>query len=318
MHTVGLVVYPDFQALGLAVSTVFEYANLLAGTPAAPVYAVSVVSEQGGPVRASQGITVESEPFAGRSFDTLMVTGDNQASPPRAELLHYLREAAGSSRRITSICTGAFVLARAGLLDGRRATTHWQYTAPFRAEFPRVRVEEDKLFVVDGTIWTSAGMSAGIDLALALVEADLGVERAREIAKKLVVYNRRSGAQPQRSALLTLDARSDRIQTVLAFAREHLTEDLSVEVLADVAHLSRRHFTRLFKEETGQSPAEAVETLRIEAARTLLESGRHSTDEVAGDTGFENPERMRRAFIRAFGKPPHAFQRSARRAAVAT
>jgi transcriptional regulator GlxA family with amidase domain len=312
MHTVGIVVYPDFQALGLAVSTVFEYANILAGTAAGPAYLVSVVSEHGGPIRASQGVTVDSEPLTGRAFDTLMVTGDNQASPPSAGLLRYLRESAEGARRITSICTGAFVLARAGLLDGRRATTHWQYTEPFRAEFPQVRVEEDRLFVVDGTMWTSAGMSAGIDLALALVEADLGVERAREIAKKLVVYNRRSGAQPQQSALLTLDARSDRVQTVLAFAREHLTEDLSVEILADVAHLSRRHFTRLFKEETGHSPAEAIETLRVEAARTLIESGRHSTDEVAGDTGFENPERMRRAFVRAFGKPPQAFQRSAR------
>lgn len=311
MHTVGIVVYPQFQALGLAVTTVFEYANLLAGAPA---YAVSVVSELGGPIRASQGITVETEPFAGKSFDTLIVTGDNEASPPSAGLLEYLRGAAADARRVTSICTGAFVLARAGLLDGRRATTHWQYTAPFRAEFPQVVVEEDKLFVVDEIVWTSAGMSAGIDLALALVEVDMGVERAREIAKKLVVYNRRSGAHPQRSALLALDARSDRVQTVLAFAREHLTEDLSVDTLADVAHLSRRHFTRLFKEETGQSPAEAVETLRVEAARTMIESGRHSTDEIATDTGFENPERMRRAFLRAFGKPPQAFQRSARRA----
>lgn len=309
MHTIGIVVYPQFQALGLAVTTVFEYANILAGHP---VYAVSVVSEHGGPVRASQGITVESESLEGRTFDTLIVTGDNHASVPSAGLLAYLRAATGDARRITSICTGAFMLARAGLLDGRRATTHWQYTEPFREEFPTVKVEEDKLFVIDGAMWTSAGMSAGIDLALALVEADLGVERAREIAKKLVVYNRRSGAQPQQSAMLSLDARSDRIQTVLAYAREHLTQDLSVDVLADVAHLSRRHFTRLFKDETGQSPAEAVETLRLEAARTMIESGRHSTDEVATDTGFENPERMRRAFMRAFKKPPQAFQRTAR------
>jgi transcriptional regulator GlxA family with amidase domain len=176
--------------------------------------------------------------------------------------------------------------------------------------YPKIAVEEDRIFTTDGPIWTSAGMSAGVDLALALVENDLGAEIARVVAKMLVVYHRRAGGQSQHSTLLDLDAQSDRIQTALVYAKEHLSAPLSINDLASAAFLSPRQFTRVFKEETGQSPAKAIERLRVESARLMMEAGRFSANEIARKNGFGNRERMRRSFIRAFGQPPHAIQRS--------
>jgi transcriptional regulator GlxA family with amidase domain len=178
-------------------------------------------------------------------------------------------------------------------------------------------MEEDRIFIIDGSVCTSAGMMAGVDLALALVENDLGAELARSVARKLVLYHRRAGGQSQHSELLDLDAKSDRIQTALAYARSNLKEDLSIEELADAAHLSPRQFSRIFMAETGQSPGKAVERLRVEAARIMMESGRHSVDVIARDTGFGSRERMRRAFLRAFGQPPQAIQRISRLSASA-
>jgi len=171
---------------------------------------------------------------------------------------------------MTATCTGAFVLAAAGLLDGNRATTHWQYAVALRQLYPRVRVEEDRIFIKDGAIWTSAGMTAVIDLALAMVEEDLGRDVSRAVARQLVVYHRRAGGQSQHSTLLELEPRSDRVQSALAFAKRHLCENLSVERLADSARLSPRQFSRVFRTETGKSPAKAVEQLRVEAARLML------------------------------------------------
>jgi transcriptional regulator GlxA family with amidase domain len=229
--------------------------------------------------------------------------------------LAFVRKAMGASRRIAAPCTGAFVLAEAGILDGRRATTHWFFARDLQARFPKVRVEEDRIFIIDGPVWTSAGMSAGVDLALAMVENDLGVEIARSVAKKMVVYHRRAGGQSQFSALLELEPKSDRIQSVLAHARRNLHTPLSVEQLAEVAHLSPRQFSRAFHAETGQSPAKAVENLRVEAARILMEQGQLPIDVVARETGFADRERMRRAFLRAFGQPPQVIRRNARVAA---
>jgi transcriptional regulator GlxA family with amidase domain len=183
--------------------------------------------------------------------------------------------------------------------------------------YPKTRVEEDRIFINDGQVWSSAGMTACIDLSLALVEQDLGVERARIIARKMVVYHRRSGGQSQFSALLELEPKSDRIQKALSYAKRNLSGALSVDELADAASLSRRQFSRAFRIETGQSPARAVETLRVEAARMMLEESAHSIDIVARETGFSDPERMRRAFLRAFGQPPQAFKRAARISAPA-
>ncbi|MDU1661255.1 MAG: helix-turn-helix domain-containing protein, partial [Stenotrophomonas maltophilia] len=169
-----------------------------------------------------------------------------------------------------------------------------------------------RIFITDGPIWTSAGMSAGLDLALGMIENDFGAELSRAVARKLVVYHRRGGGQSQHSVLLELDARSDRIQNALTFARGNLRATLSVEELAQAAHLSTRQFSRAFREETGQSPAKAVESLRVEAARVLIEQSRCTMDEVAAETGFVDTERTRRAFLRAFGQPPQSLRRNAR------
>lgn len=311
MLTVGLLVYPGFQPLGLAVGTVFEHANLLTETP---TYELCLVSESGGSVASSQGFAVSTASLSERRFDTLIVLGDNVCAPQSERLIADLRQAAKQTRRVTSTCTGAFLLAAAGLLEGRRATTHWYFAKNLAKTHPTVSVEGDRIFVVDGPIWTSAGMSAGVDLALALVEKDLGAAAAKTIARKLVVHHRRGGGQSQFSALLDFDAKSDRVQTALEYARENLKEDLSIEVLAEAAHLSPRQFSRVFREETGQSPAKAIERLRVEAARLMLETTRHPIDVVARETGFGDRERMRQSFLRAFGQPPQAIKRASGRA----
>jgi transcriptional regulator GlxA family with amidase domain len=309
MLRIGIVLYRGFQVLNLSVTTVFEIANVSAGKT---LYEIVLLSEHGGPVQTSGGFAVETQPFDDSRFDTVLVVGDNEVVETTAGLIAFLQRAAQTTRRIGATCTGAFNLARAGLLDGRRATTHWVFAARLRHDYPAVRLEEDRIFIVDGPVWTSAGMTACIDLALALVEKDVGAEIARVVAKKLVVYHRRAGGQSQFSALLELEPRSDRIQSALAFAKQNLAAELSVEQLAEAAHLSPRQFSRAFRAETGQSPAKAVEHLRIEAARLMLESGLHSIEIVARDTGFGDRERMRRAFLRAFGQPPQVIRRASR------
>ena len=309
MLRVGLVLYPGFQVLNLAVTTVLEVANIAAERA---VYEVVLLSEHGGPVRASAGFSVETQPFDRRRFDTVLVVGDNEVVEPPAALIAFLQRASRTARRMGSTCTGAFNLAQAGLLTGRRATTHWYHAAKFRREHPDVELEEDRIFIIDGPVWTSAGMTACIDLALALVEKDLGAEIAHQAARMLVVYHRRAGGQSQFSALLELEPRTDRIRAALAYAKQHLQRDLSVESLAGAVHLSPRQFSRAFRAETGQSPAKAVERLRVESARLMLESGRHPIDVIARDTGFGDRERMRRAFLRAFGQPPQMVRRASR------
>ncbi len=198
------------------------------------------------------------------------------------------------------------------MLDERRATTHWQHARELQRRFPEVRVEDDRIFIIDGSVWTSAGMSAGIDLALGMVEKDFGAKMARSVAQSLVVYHRRAGGQSQHSALLEMDAKSDRIQNALTYAKRNLRTELTVDQLAEAAHLSPRQFSRAFRTETGQSPAKAVEHLRVEAARLMIEQSRHSIDVIAAETGFADRERMRRAFLRAFGQPPQVIRRNAR------
>jgi len=309
MRSIGIVVYPGFQIMGLSVGTVFEYTNI---TAEKPLYDISLVSENGGPVMTSTGFAIDTLKIDKRTFDTLIVVGDPFIKPASPGIVEYLRSAITTTRRIAGVCTGAFVLAEAGLLDGRRATTHWYFARALEKAYPRVKMEEDRIFIVDGPIWTSAGMSAGVDLALALVEKDHGIEMSRIVAKKLVLYHRRGGGQSQFSVMLELEPKSDRIQTALAYAKENLHSELSVEELAGAAHLSPRQFSRVFRSETGQSPAKAVERLRVESARLMMEDGRHSIDVVARDTGFGDRERMRRAFVRAFGQPPQAIVRANR------
>ena len=310
MITVAFVVFEGFQSMALAAMPVFEYANFSAGEA---LYDVRVLSEEGQPLRASGGLSVGTEAFDAREFDTVIVVGgDSILEQAPDAVLDYLRTSVNTARRTASICSGAFVLAQAGLLEGKRATTHWAYARQLQERFAGIHVEADRIYVIDGSIWTSAGMTAGIDLALAMVEKDHGADLARSVAQKLVMYHRRAGGQSQHSALLELEPKSDRIQTVLSYAREHLDQALSVEQLAEVARLSPRQFSRAFRAETGQSPAKAIENLRLEAARQMLERGRLTLDQIALETGFSDRRRMREAFLRAFGQPPQVIRRSAR------
>lgn len=311
MHQIGLIVYPGFQVLGLAMCATFELAN---SASEEPVYSIQLLSESGAMVQTSAGFAVETKAFDVRPFDTLLVMGDNEIRPVSAGMVAFLRRASQSTRRLGSICTGAIALAEAGLLDGRRATTHWCHAASLQRAYPKVKVEEDRIFINDGNIWTAAGMSACVDLALALVEMDLGAEVARRVARQLVVYHRRAGGQSQFSVMLALEPKTDRIQAALTYAKQNLKSALSVEELANAANLSPRQFSRVFHAETGQSPAKAIESLRVESARLMMETGRHSIDVVAADTGFGDRERMRRAFLRAFGQPPQVIQRANRSA----
>lgn len=309
MRDIAFLIYPGYSLMALAMVAGFEVANAMAG---GPYYDLHFVSEQGGPVKTSAGMRIETEPFTDKPFDTLVVGGATVPMPSTPALLAFMRDAPRRHRRIAAVCTGAFVLAEAGLLEGRRATTHWFHARELQAAHPKVRVDEDRIFVVDGPIWTSAGMTAGVDLGLALIESDLGPEIAKAVARKLVIYHRRGGGQSQFSALLELSPKSDRIQAALIYARDNLHKPLSVPDLAEAARLSPRQFSRAFHAETGQSPAKAIENLRIEVARNLMEQSRHPIDLVARQTGFSDRDHMRRAFLRAFGQPPQVLRRTAR------
>jgi len=317
---IGLLLPPGFQVLDLMAATVFELANSLCGdAPYAPPYELEMLSEDGGQVMSSSGIAVLTDPVARYDYDTLLVAAQTRpARPAPRGLVQILRQAGGECRRVAAICTGAFLLAEAGLLDGKRATTHWAQARDLQRAYPRVRVEEDHIFINEGRIWTSAGMTACVDLCLALVESDHGPALARRIARQLVVHHRRSGGQSQFGALLELEPKSDRIQQALSYAKLHLRQPLSVDELAGAARLSTRQFSRSFRVETGQSPARAIEVLRVEAARAMIEGGNQAIDVVARETGFADPERMRRAFLRAYGQPPQAIKRAAREQALAS
>jgi transcriptional regulator GlxA family with amidase domain len=278
MRKVGFIVFPAFSPINFAATSVFETANWKLGKPE---YQVTLLSEHGGPVATSLGSQIQTVSFKRRTFDTVIVAGGLESPVATPGLVKYLQSAIHRSRRIASICMGALILAEAGLLDGRRATTHWNAAREMKRRYPRIAVEEDRIFIADGTVWTSAGMSAGIDLALAMVEDDLGVEIARVVTKILVVYHRRAGGQSQFSTLLDLDAQSDRTQTALTYAKKNLSSPLSVAGLAKAAFLSPRQFSRVFREETARSPAEAIERLRVESARLMMEGGRFSAEEIA-------------------------------------
>jgi len=309
-RTIGVLVFPGFQLLDAAGPvTVFE----TAGRGENPAYRLRIVARESGPVTSSSGVRLIAEPLDDAPLDTLIVSGGwgTRQAAACPEILDFIRAAATRSRRVASVCSGAFVLAAAGLLDGRRATTHWARAAEFARAYPRVRVEPDRIFIRDGAVWTSAGISAGIDLALALVAEDLGDDAAKRAAQQLVVYHRRPGGQSQFSALLEADRPGGRFSPLLSWMRERLNESLPVERLAERAAMSPRHFARAFAAETGTTPAKAVERLRLEAARERIEAYAEPIEGIAARTGFGDPERMRRAFLRAFGQPPQALRRTA-------
>jgi transcriptional regulator GlxA family with amidase domain len=312
MHRIGYLLSDGFQVMALASQAVFEYANVATGEA---FYCIENFSAAGGDVRSSLGMAVGTRPLNARiAIDTWIAVGVTTplTSSPPDEVLVFLRKAATRARRIAGICTGGFVLAEAGLLANRRATTHWAYARQMMSRFPDIRVEEDLIYIVDGPIWTSAGMTAGLDLALGMVEKDLGADVARSVAHKLVMHQRRSGGQSQHSEMLDLAPKSDRIQNALNYARKNLSRPLTVEDLASTVHLSPRQFSRVFTLETGQSPAKAIEGLRLEAARLMIEQSRHSLEVVAKETGFRDRRHMREAFMRGFGLPPQEVRREAR------
>jgi transcriptional regulator GlxA family with amidase domain len=309
---IGVLVYPDFQLLDASgpisvFEIAFRYAN--SATP------IKVISAEPGPVRASSGVEMLAKVFGPPgAITTLIIAGGDgvERAARQKRTIGFVQNVAHRGTRVASVCSGTFVLAEAGLLNGRRATTHWVRTRQFLSAYPKVKLEPDQIFVRDGNIWSSAGITAGIDLALAMVAEDFGDEVAQKTARQLVLYYRRSGGQSQFSSLLELKTPNGRFGPLLTWAREHLGARLSVDDLAERAGMSARHFTRAFIAETGTTPSKAVERLRIEEARARVQSSSEAIERVAEATGFRDPERMRRAFIRAFGQPPQALRRAAR------
>jgi transcriptional regulator GlxA family with amidase domain len=308
---IGVLVFDDFQLLdATGPVAAFEIAYRLQRKRAS----IAMLALKAGAVRSSSGVELNARSFRRAQPDTLIVAGGEgvRAAAACKATLAFVRSVARRGSRVASVCSGTYVLAEAGLLEGKRATTHWRQTRDFLARYPKVRLEADRIYVQDGNIWSSAGITAGIDLALAMIADEFGEEIAQATARQLVVYHRRSGGQSQFSALLELKSPSGRFKPLLAWAREHLDSDLTVERLADQANMSPRHFSRSFTAETGISPSKAVERLRIEVARTRVQSGSEPIEQIAIGAGFGDTERMRRAFMRTFGHPPQSLRRAAR------
>lgn len=308
-----IVLFPGFQLVDAAGPIgAFEIATRFA--PGA--YALRTAAMKPGLVPSSSGFALPAERLSGRTkVDTFLVVGGNGTGAAMRDeaLIAAIKRAPARARRVASVCSGAFLLAQAGLLDAKRATSHWRGAAQLAQMFPKVRVDANCIHIKDGAIWTSAGVTAGIDLALAMIAEDLGETIATDVAREMVVYAKRPGGQAQHSALLDLDANTPRFAPLNAWMREHLSEDLSVERLAQRAAMSPRNFARAYATETGVTPAKAVERLRADAARAALERG-GSLQEIARRTGFGDPERMRRSFVRLYGAPPAALRRTLRRA----
>lgn len=310
---IGILIFPDFQLLDAAGPiSVFEIAARCTGKTTT---GIRVLAVKAGPVRSSSGVEMMARDLkSANAITTLVVAGGvGVKGASRCEITRaFVQRLARRGVRVASICSGAYVLAEAGLLDGKRATTHWGRTRDFVVRYPKVKFEPDQIFTRDGSVWTSAGITAGIDLALAMVTEDHGDAVAQETARQLVLYHRRSGGQSQFSSLLELKAPNGRFGPLLAWARENLDSPLTVEDLAEHAGMSSRHFARAFTAETGTTPSKAIEKLRIEVARERVQSSSEAIELVAQSTGFRDPERMRRAFIRAFGQPPQSLRRAAR------
>jgi transcriptional regulator GlxA family with amidase domain len=314
LRTIEVLTYPAVQLLDVTGPVqVFASANdIVVNAGGAPPYLLKVVTPGGASATASAGVTLVAGPLtpAGEALDTLLVAGGEgaEAAAENPILVDWVRQRATRARRIASVCTGAFLLAAAGLLDGRRAATHWKYCARLAQRYPAVRVEPDPIYVCDGPIWTSAGVTAGIDLALALVEEDLGRSVSLAVARYLVVFLKRPGGQAQFSTALALQAADDKFGALHDWINSHLDDDLSLSVLADRAGMSERSFSRHYAQATGQTPVRAIERLRVEAARRLLSESRTPVKRIARRCGFGSEETMRRSFLRLLEVSPQDYR----------
>ncbi|MBG6239960.1 transcriptional regulator GlxA family with amidase domain [Mycetocola sp. CAN_C7] len=306
-HDIVIVAFPFGQILD--VSGPMEVFSTASRFLPIPPYRTQVVSAKGGAVRSTSGMEFLTTAIADvvGPIDTLVVAGgrDIHDASDDEHLVRHIGRLAAGSRRVTSVCSGAFLLAAAGLLDGRRATTHWADCVLLASDYPLVAVEPDAIYVHDDNVWTSAGVTAGIDLALALVADDHGRRAAVDVARQLVVYLRRSGGQAQFSAVLAAQSSDyEPVRDVLTWLTDNLTADLSIPALALRANLSDRQFSRVFKAEVGITPAEHVEAVRMEAACRLLETTTKSMEQIATACGFGVPETMNRAFRRRLNTTP--------------
>lgn len=308
---VKLVVYDGFQMLDLAgPADVFSAAAVLSGKP---LYDVEVVATQAGPVRALNGLQVNASRIddLDADIDTLVVTGglsfDHAVKDPA--LVGEIQRVARRSRRVAGVCAGAFLLAEADLLNGRTVTTHWAGGALLAERYPEASVAPDRIYVQDGPIWTSAGVTAGIDLAIALISADHGPDLAREVSRWLVVYLHRPGGQSQFSApVASLPPRKEPLRALQIWIEENLASDLSLDALAKQSQMSTRNFSRVFASEVGVTPARYVETARVAAARRLLETTDYPLDRVGLAVGMPRPETLYRAFQRLLGVAPGEYR----------
>ncbi len=312
-----LIITPEggllFEAVGIA--DILNHANGQMADDAPSRYKVSVATTQPHRVvHGRSGLNLladfrldELDPAQAR--DTIMITGRGLSDEEDIAVADWVRRAAPQARRVVSVCAGALILARTGLLDGRRATTHWRRLDVLQSLYPKIKVEKGPIYVQDGPIWTAAGASSGFDLTLALVEEDHGFALARDVAQDLVMYLRRPGGQSQFSRHLMTQARTPGpIRDLQSWILEHLDDDLSVEALASRVAMSPRNFTRVFTRETGVPPATYVEEVRLEAARQRLEQGREALDRVAAATGFINSLNLRRVFERKLQLTPSEYR----------
>ena len=313
-RVIEVLAYPSVQLLDVAGPLqVFASANdHAAQTGGTPPYVLRVVAKDARNVTASAGLGIATDPLprVQTALDTLIIAGGQGVDAAAADpaLVDWVRRRAKRARRVASVCTGAFLLGATGALDGRRAVTHWSWCAELARRFPAVRVETDPIFVRDDSIWTSAGVTAGIDLALALVEEDLGRTAALAVARYLVVFRKRSGGQAQFSEALSLQSADDEFGALHEWINKHLAGDLSLPALASRAGMSERSFSRHYMEATGVTPARAIARLRVEAAQRLLSETRFPVKRISLRCGFGAEETMRRSFLRMLGTTPQDYR----------
>ena len=314
MKKIAILAMPGAQLLDvIGPSDVFAEANRQLGRIH---YALEIVSTTTGPVTGSSGVKLLADRTIHQpsdNIDTLLIAGSPhiQERALSGDVLDWVKSMAEQTRRIGSVCSGAFVLAEAGLLDGVRATTHWSHAAEFARRFPAVKLDANRIFTCDGKVWTSAGVTAGIDLALALVEKDLGADIALSVARELVVFLKRPGGQSQFSTHLVAQiVQKSPIRTAQEFISDHLSSDLSIPVLAQRVGMSERSFARRFKQDVQMTPAEYVEAVRLEKARRLAEDAKIPMKKVASQSGFSGTIALRRAFIRKFSVSPAEYRKS--------